>query len=88
MSTSGKCKFYRDSEGIGMGRGIGHCDLDGYQTICDGDIKFCEKPDALKEYCIKIIRARSKAEEKTNQENFFKNRVNIQEGELHDDQRG
>ncbi len=33
-----------------MGRGIGYCDLDGDQTICDGDVNVCEKPDLLKGY--------------------------------------
>lgn len=53
MSLSRRCTFYRDSESLGIGRGIGYCDLDGHQTICDGDIEFCEKPDALKEYLLK-----------------------------------
>ena len=45
-----RCSFYRASEGIGLGRGIGHCDLDGGQTVCDGDLNFCEKPSDLKKY--------------------------------------
>ncbi len=45
-----RCLFYRASEGIGLGRGIGHCDLDGGQTVCDGDPNFCEKPSELKKY--------------------------------------
>jgi len=43
-----KCSFYRDSENIGAGKGLGVCDLDGCQAICDGDIQFCEKPDQLR----------------------------------------
>jgi hypothetical protein len=35
-----------------MGIGIGYCDLDGNQAVCDGDIPFCEKPDVLKKYLI------------------------------------
>ena len=27
--------------------GIGYCDLGVIWTICDGDIKFCEKPNVL-----------------------------------------
>lgn len=30
-----------------MGLGIGYCDLGVVWAICDGDIKFCEEPDAL-----------------------------------------
>jgi hypothetical protein len=33
-----------------MGIGIGYCDLDGNQAVCDGDIPFCEKPDVLEKY--------------------------------------
>ena len=47
MSISRKCSFYRDSDNLATGRGIGYCELKGNQTICDGDIKFCENPDAL-----------------------------------------
>jgi CheY-like chemotaxis protein len=48
MSIFKKCPFYRDSENFAMGRGLGHCDLCG-QAICEGDIQFCEKPEALRE---------------------------------------
>jgi CheY-like chemotaxis protein len=48
MANIGTCKFYRSSEGLGMGIGLGHCDLSGGQTICEGDVKFCERPDELK----------------------------------------
>ena len=35
-----------------MGRGLGYCDLDGSQTICDRDTKFCGKPEILERYLI------------------------------------
>ena len=47
MSILKKCPFYRDSKSFATGRGLGHCDLFG-QAICEGDIKFCEKPDLLR----------------------------------------
>jgi CheY-like chemotaxis protein len=47
MSTLKKCPFYRDSKNLAIGRGLGHCDLLG-QGICEGDIKFCEKPKLLR----------------------------------------
>ena len=50
MSVKQRCSFYRDSKSLGIGRGIGHCDLDGDQTVCDGDLNFCEKPSELKKY--------------------------------------
>lgn len=50
MSAKERCLFYRNSEGLGLGRGIGHCDLNGDQTVCDGDLTFCEKPSDLKKY--------------------------------------
>jgi CheY-like chemotaxis protein len=48
MSTLRKCPFYRDSKNLAIGRGLGHCDLLG-QSICEGDISFCEKPGLLRE---------------------------------------
>ena len=50
MSGIEQCSFYRNSEGLGLGRGLGHCDLDGGQTVCSGDLHFCEKPSELKKY--------------------------------------
>ena len=47
MALKKQCSFYRSSEALNVGRGIGDCDLDGSQAICDGDINFCEKPDVL-----------------------------------------
>ena len=44
-----RCSFFRDPEHIGTGMGLGFCDLDGGQAICEGDIKFCEKPDLLRD---------------------------------------
>ena len=60
MTAKKRCQFYRDSEGLGLGRGIGHCDLDGGQTVCDGDLNFCEKPSDLKKY-------KGKAKQKRNE---------------------
>lgn len=50
MAILGQCHFYRGRESLSMGIGIGYCDLDGNQAVCDGDINFCEKPDTLKRY--------------------------------------
>jgi hypothetical protein len=36
-----------------MGQGIGYCDLDSMTSICDGDIRFCEKLDALGQQLMK-----------------------------------
>jgi len=52
MSTIRKCTLYRDSTGIAIGKGLGICDLDGCQSICDGDIQFCERPDTLRKYLL------------------------------------
>lgn len=42
-----KCPFYRNSESLGRGRGLGHCDLGG-EAICEGDIQFCDRSDDLR----------------------------------------
>jgi hypothetical protein len=52
MSMFRECPYHRVTESIGMGKGLGYCDLDGSQTICDGDTKFCGKPDVLQRYLI------------------------------------
>jgi two-component system cell cycle response regulator CpdR len=52
ISVFRKCSFYRDSGTLAIGRGLGYCDLDGDQTTCDGDVQFCEKPDALNKHSL------------------------------------
>ncbi len=44
------CPLFRRPEGLGMGKGIGYCDIDSGSTTCEGDVEFCERPDALKKY--------------------------------------
>jgi len=48
------CSFHRECEALNKGRGLGFCDFDGSQTICDGDRSFCDKADALRDYFLKI----------------------------------
>jgi hypothetical protein len=52
MGEERKCPLYRKSEGLSFGKGIGYCDMDSSSATCDGDPKFCEKPDALKRYLL------------------------------------
>ena len=47
MATERPCHFYRIFNNHSMGWGIGHCDLGIIWTICEGDMRFCENPDAL-----------------------------------------
>jgi hypothetical protein len=50
MVEGKKCPLFRKPESLGMGKGIGYCDIDSGGATCDGDILFCEKPDELKKY--------------------------------------
>ena len=50
MSVSRECPFHRISRSIDTKKGLAYCDLDGNQTICDGDPKFCGEPDILDQY--------------------------------------
>ncbi len=50
MKEGKECPLFRRPESLSFGRGIGYCDMDSNSTNCDADIKFCEKPDALKQY--------------------------------------
>ena len=45
-----ECPYYRASEALIMGQGVGYCDLDCDRTTCNGDVNICEKPDALKKH--------------------------------------
>jgi hypothetical protein len=45
-----QCPLHRECDALNTGRGIGYCDFDGSQTICDGDRRSCDKPDALRDY--------------------------------------
>jgi len=45
-----ECPFYRASEALIIGQGIGYCDLDCDRTTCNGDVHLCEKPDVLKKH--------------------------------------
>ncbi len=44
------CPLFRRPEGLGMGKGIGYCDIDSGSTLCEGDVSFCERPEGLKRY--------------------------------------
>lgn len=44
------CPLFRRSEGLGMGKGIGYCDIDSGSATCEGDVLFCERPETLKKY--------------------------------------
>ncbi len=44
------CPLFRKPESLSMGKGIGYCDIDSGSTTCEGDVLFCERPDALKKY--------------------------------------
>jgi len=50
MSNQKICPLFRRPEGLGMGKGIGYCDIDSGSMTCEGDVEFCERPDALKKY--------------------------------------
>jgi len=45
-----QCPLFRRPEGLGMGKGIGICDIDSGSTTCEGDRSFCDRTDALKRY--------------------------------------
>jgi hypothetical protein len=55
MGEEKKCPLFRKPESLSIGKGIGYCDLDSSSTICEGDVKFCERPDALRLYLRKKL---------------------------------
>jgi hypothetical protein len=50
MGEEKKCPLFRRPESLSIGKGIGYCDMDSNVTTCEGDVKFCEKPEGLKRY--------------------------------------
>ena len=63
MEEEKKCILFRQPENLSFGKGIGYCDIDSGSTACEGDVKFCEKPDALRQY---LRRKLSEFEKKEN----------------------
>jgi hypothetical protein len=47
MEEELKCSFYRDSKNVENRHGPRLCDLDGNQTICNGDLASCDKPNRI-----------------------------------------
>ena len=47
MEKELRCSFYRKSKNVDNGHGLGTCDLDGNQAICNGDLNFCDKPNRI-----------------------------------------
>jgi hypothetical protein len=64
MGEVKKCPLFRQSEGLSFGKGIGYCDMDGNSAVCEGDVKFCEKTDAMKQYLQRKVSEFEKNENK------------------------
>jgi hypothetical protein len=65
MGEEKKCPLFRRRESLSIGKGIGYCDIDSNSTTCEGDVRFCEKPEALKRYLrARIDKLKEKEEEK------------------------
>jgi len=47
MGNEKRCPFFRVPDSLNIGTGVGYCDLEGGWAICEGDLLYCEKPDAL-----------------------------------------
>jgi len=60
MGEEMKCLLFRRQAILGMRKKSGCCDLDGESTTCEGDITFCEKPDALRQYFRKKLESLKK----------------------------
>jgi hypothetical protein len=55
MGSEKKCPLFRKPESLSLGKGNGYCDIDSSSTTWKGDVKFCEKPDALRVYLRKRL---------------------------------
>lgn len=57
------CPLFRRPESLGMGKGIGICDIGSGSTTCEGDVLCCESPEALKKYLHSKLEELEKKEE-------------------------
>ncbi len=55
MGEKKKCPLFRKPENLSIGKGIGYCDFDNSSRTCEGDVEFCERPDALRLYLRKRL---------------------------------
>jgi hypothetical protein len=63
MGEEKKCPLFRKPESLSIGKGIGYCDIDSSSSTCEGDVKFCERPDALRLYLRKRLEEFDKKED-------------------------
>lgn len=52
------------ARGLSFGKGASYCDINSGSATCEGDVEFCEKPDALKQYPRKKLSEFEKKENK------------------------
>jgi hypothetical protein len=64
MGEEKKCPLFRRPESLSIGKGIGYCDMDSNITTCEGDVRFCDKTEALKRYLRTRIDKMKEKEEK------------------------
>jgi hypothetical protein len=55
MGEKKRCPLFGKPESLSMGKGIGYCDIDSSSTTCEGDVKLCGRPDALRLYLRKRL---------------------------------
>jgi len=63
MGEEKRCPLFREPESLSIGKGIGYCDIDSSRTTCKGNVKFCERPDALRLYLRKRLEELGKKED-------------------------
>ncbi len=44
------CSFYRDAKCIATGKSLGFCVFNSFESICEGNFRFCEQSDAVRKY--------------------------------------
>ena len=58
MSAERNCFFHRTSENLGLVFGVGYCDFDNGQAQCGGRVRYCAKPDLLRQFLLESARKR------------------------------
>ena len=67
MGEEMKCLLFRRRGSSSMKKRPGYCEIDDQNATCEGDVSFCEKPDAFREYFRKKLEGLKKREKEKNE---------------------
>ena len=64
MGETRRCPLFRKPDGSDLGTELYHCDLDGNATLCQADVKYCEKLETLRQFVLARLEEMERREHK------------------------